>query len=126
MNSINFKRQRKSARISLVPMIDVLCCLLIFFMLSTQFVRWGALEIQVAGRATSVNTQDKKLTSIKLYLSIDKVQFHKKELTLAKLTQKLKASKVNLNKLDVRLFVSKKTQLQFAVDVVPKITAVRH
>ncbi|ODN43984.1 biopolymer transporter ExbD [Piscirickettsia litoralis] len=107
-------------------MIDVLCCLLIFFMLSTQFVRWGALEIQVAGRATSVNTQDKKLTSIKLYLSIDKVQFHKKELTLAKLTQKLKASKVNLNKLDVRLFVSKKTQLQFAVDVVPKITAVRH
>ncbi|ALB22578.1 protein TolR [Piscirickettsia salmonis] len=124
MSNIHFRRRRKSGRISLVPMIDVLCCLLIFFMLSTQFVRWGALDIQVASHIASVSRQDKKLEPIKLYLSIDRVRLHQAELTLSDLVRQLKDhtnTRAGLNQLDIRLFVSKKTQLQFTVDVVEKL-----
>ncbi|APS45384.1 biopolymer transporter ExbD [Piscirickettsia salmonis] len=105
-------------------MIDVLCCLLIFFMLSTQFVRWGALDIQVASPIASVSRQDKKLEPIKLYLSIDRVRLDQAEFTLPDLVRKLKDNtntRADLNQLDIRLFVSKKTQLQFTVDVFEKL-----
>ncbi|WP_395168613.1 ExbD/TolR family protein [Piscirickettsia salmonis] len=124
MSNIHFRRRRKSGRISLVPMIDVLCCLLIFFMLSTQFVRWGALDIQVASHIAPVSRQDKKLEPIKLYLSVDRVRLDQAEFTLPGLVRKLKDhtnTRADLNQLDIRLFVSKKTQLQFTVDVVEKL-----
>ncbi len=37
--------RRRVVRVSLTPLIDIIFILLIFFMLSTQFVQWRRLEI---------------------------------------------------------------------------------
>jgi biopolymer transport protein ExbD len=45
---IELERQfRKARSIPLTPLVDVLCCLLIFFMLSTSFVRTQAMELSL-------------------------------------------------------------------------------
>lgn len=49
---IDIEREpRKTRAIPLVPLVDVLCCLLIFFMLSTSFVRTEAMELSLPSQA---------------------------------------------------------------------------
>jgi biopolymer transport protein ExbD len=49
---IELERQYRKARgIPLTPLVDVLCCLLIFFMLSTSFVRTEAMELSLPSQA---------------------------------------------------------------------------
>jgi biopolymer transport protein ExbD len=43
--------RRKSLPMTLVPLIDVVCVLLIFFMLATTFARWTALPLDLGGDA---------------------------------------------------------------------------
>lgn len=43
--------RRKSPPMTLVPLIDVVCVLLIFFMLATTFARWHALPLDLGGDA---------------------------------------------------------------------------
>ena len=46
MSLIHIERQQRRSRvIPLTPLVDVLCCLLIFFMLSTNFARLQTLEL---------------------------------------------------------------------------------
>jgi biopolymer transport protein ExbD len=44
--------RRKSLPMTLVPLIDVVCVLLIFFMLATTFARWTALPLDLGGNAS--------------------------------------------------------------------------
>lgn len=44
---------RKSARISLTPLIDVVFILLLFFMLSSSFMQWRQLDLPIPSTAKS-------------------------------------------------------------------------
>lgn len=57
--------QRRSRRISLTALIDVVFILLMFFMLTTGFSQWQALNITVAGADTQSRTDAPVLVLIR-------------------------------------------------------------
>ena len=51
--SFSFAQSQPRRRPSLTPMIDVVFLLLVFFMLAARFGQEGALDLRIAGAATS-------------------------------------------------------------------------
>lgn len=51
--SFSFAQHQPRRRPSLTPMIDVVFLLLVFFMLAARFGQEGALDLRIAGAATS-------------------------------------------------------------------------
>ncbi len=49
---------RRVIRVSLTPLIDIIFILLIFFMLSTQFVQWRRLSLTVAATTATTTAVD--------------------------------------------------------------------
>jgi len=45
---------KRKTGISLTPLIDVVFILLLFFMLTSQFIEWRSLDLNIGGRASSL------------------------------------------------------------------------
>jgi biopolymer transport protein ExbD len=89
MSLIN--RKRKKPRIDVVPLIDVLMVLIIFFLVTMQFRDLRALNVKLP----KIDTAGSNLISNELIVSISKegeFYVNAKEVSIKKLTQLLKAT----------------------------------
>ena len=84
-------RKRKKPRIDVVPLIDVLMVLIIFFLVTMQFRDLRALNVKLP----KIDTAGSNLISNELIVSISKegeFYVNAKEVSIKKLTQLLKAT----------------------------------
>lgn len=125
---MNFERKRRSKAISLVPMIDVLLCLLIFFMLSTQFIHWGSIQLITEKNEKSM-TQSVLNPKVKkeIYLNLinnHAVKFENSTIELKEINKTLKNKYKNLNDLIVEVDVLNHVNLQAAIDLVMNLKSI--
>lgn len=62
-----FRKKRKMATIDLTPLIDVVFLLLVFFMVSTTFNKYGRIDIEIP-----TSTVENKVDDTKIEIVIDK------------------------------------------------------
>lgn len=129
---MDFPRKRRSSSISLVPMIDVLLCLLIFFMLTSQFIHFNELELSPYQEATGTKTtKNEKTKSIILdLLNKNQVEYQGQKYSLSILSRKLetqvlsKLTEKEKHKIQVKLTVSKVASLQDLADIMMIIQSI--
>lgn len=89
---LNLKTQRKSRKISLTPLIDVVFLLLVFFMLSSTFLKF--LTVQIDGGKASADPSLTKNELIIIHVHKDnKIIINKDEVALIDMREKLNALK---------------------------------
>ncbi|WP_119344916.1 ExbD/TolR family protein [Facilibium subflavum] len=113
---MDFSKRRKKSAISLVPMIDVLLCLLIFFMLSSQFIRFEKISLKVNKSNTSTNQAQKSKMITIMLLANNKLQYGHKLFTQVQLKQQL-ARMADNNRLKATVFISPQADIQSLADV---------
>ena len=71
-----FERQvRKTRPVPLISLIDVMFFLLLFFMLSTSFVRTESLELTLPGNGPALAPQPMQNTALQVYLTKDSIMY---------------------------------------------------
>ena len=84
MNKIS---KKKSLRINIIPLIDIIFLMLVFFMLATNFTRNNEVSFSVNNQKQISNQQNKDQLMI-LYLKDDKIFFEDKIIKLKDLENK--------------------------------------
>ena len=84
MNKIS---KKKSLRINIIPLIDIIFLMLVFFMLATNFTRNNEVSFSVNNQKQISNQQNKDQLMI-LYLKKDKIFFEDKIIKLKDLENK--------------------------------------
>lgn len=112
---IVFAKQRRKSAISLVPMIDVLLCLLIFFMLSSQFVRYQSIKLSdSAQNITAANNASSKQPVILTLKDNKHIYFEQQPYTLTQLIPILQKESQTL---PITLTLTDQVNIQALVDV---------
>ena len=114
-----FVRKPSKRSISLVPMIDVLLCLLIFFMLSSQFIKYQAINVAIAQRSdvpTAVNENENRTVSLKVIDSSSFV-YEKKQYPISRVIDVLNREAYKPKHSTIILALSEKVDTQALVDV---------
>ena len=126
-----FVRKKRTRKISLVPMIDVLLCLLIFFMITSKFIYFNQVDISPPeGKDAAESLEDNNNPPIYLTL-IDKnnIKYLDQEYTPPKLLQVLEtnilSSKALLKrqKIPVIVTIDEKAVLQDFVSIIEMLHA---
>lgn len=81
--------QRRTTHLSLTPLIDVVFLLLIFFMLSSTFLKYSSLNIS-GGTASAGNVKPGEIALIRLHEN-GKIDFNGSALQVSELVSKLNA-----------------------------------
>lgn len=81
--------QRRTTHLSLTPLIDVVFLLLIFFMLSSTFLKYSSLNIS-GGTASAGNVKPGEIALIRLHEN-GKIDFNGSALQVSELVSKLDA-----------------------------------
>ncbi len=63
-----YRRQRQAAEINMAPMLDMVFILLIFFLVTTSFVKESGVEVQ---RPTAATARAEKSSSLQIGISSD-------------------------------------------------------
>ena len=84
MNKIS---KKKSLRINIIPLIDIIFLMLVFFMLATNFTRNNEVSFSVSNQKQISNQQNKDELMI-LYIKDDKIFFEDKIIKLKDLENK--------------------------------------
>ena len=84
MNKIS---KKKSLRINIIPLIDIIFLMLVFFMLATNFTRNNEVSFSVSNQKQISNQQNKDQLMI-LYLKDNKIFFEDKIIKLKDLENK--------------------------------------
>ena len=84
MNKIS---KKKSLRINIIPLIDIIFLMLVFFMLATNFTRNNEVSFSVSNQKQISNQQNKDQLMI-LYLRDNKIFFEDKIIKLKDLENK--------------------------------------
>ena len=84
MNKIS---KKKNLRINIIPLIDIIFLMLVFFMLATNFTRNNEVSFSVNNQKQISNQQNKDQLMI-LYLKKDKIFFEDKIIKLKDLENK--------------------------------------
>ena len=84
MNKIS---KKKSLRINIIPLIDIIFLMLVFFMLATNFTRNNEVSFSVNNQKQISNQQNKDQLMV-LYLKKDKIFFEDKIIKLKDLENK--------------------------------------
>ena len=84
MNKIS---KKKSLRINIIPLIDIIFLMLVFFMLATNFTRNNEVSFSVSNQKQISNQQNKEQLMI-LYLKDNKIFFEDKIIKLKDLENK--------------------------------------
>lgn len=115
---IAFEKQRRKSAISLVPMIDVLLCLLIFFMLSSQFVRYQSIKLSNSAQNITAAKNASSEQPIILTLKDKKhIYFGQQPYTLTQLIPILQKSIKEPQSLPITLTLTDQVNIQALVDV---------
>lgn len=115
---IVFAKQRRKSAISLVPMIDVLLCLLIFFMLSSQFVRYQSIKLSDSAQNITAASNASSEQPIILTLKDNKhIYFEHQPYTLTQLIPILQKSIKEPQVLPITLTLTDQVNIQALVDV---------
>lgn len=115
---IFFEKQRRKSAISLVPMIDVLLCLLIFFMLSSQFVRYQSIKLSNNAQNITPSNNAHSEQPITLTLKDNKhIYFEQQRYTLTQLIPLLQKSIKKPQVLPITLTLTDQVNIQALVDV---------
>ena len=110
-------RKRKKPRIDVVPLIDVLMVLIIFFLVTMQFRDLRALNVKLP----KIDTAGSNLISNELIVSISKegeFYVNAKEVSIKKLTQLLKATATLPKKPDILVVADEEVPLKHVTKVV--------
>mgnify|MGYP000054598063 FL=1 len=110
-------RKRKQPRIDVVPLIDVLMVLIIFFLVTMQFRDLRALNVKLP----KIDTAGSNLISNELILSISKngeFYVNAKEMNLEKLAQLLKATSNLPKKPIILVLADEEAPLKYVTRVV--------
>ncbi len=101
---MTFKRRLKPiASVELVPMIDVIFQLVVFFMVSSTFIITPGIDLQLPESVTARPVVMSKI--IITIVSPDEIYLNKEKETLSSLGKKLKEIKVNESKQQKRTVV---------------------
>lgn len=115
---IAFEKQRRKSAISLVPMIDVLLCLLIFFMLSSQFVRYQSIKLSnSAQNITAANNASSEQPIILTLKDNKHIYFGQQPYTLTQLIPILQKSIKEPQTLPITLTLTDQVNIQALGDV---------
>ena len=79
--------KKKNLRINIIPLIDIIFLMLVFFMLATNFTRNNEVSFSVSSQKQVSNQQNKDLLMI-LYLKDNKIFFEDKIIKLKDLEDK--------------------------------------
>jgi len=119
---MHFERQvRKTRQIPMVPLIDVMFFLLLFFMLSTSFVRTESIELRVpGGGAVQPSLTDTKI--LQVYLTNDGyIYIGRKPVNEEQLTQTLSATVQRYPDVSILLLSGPQVNVQQLVRVMDNI-----
>ena len=109
---------RRRGTISMTSLIDVIFLLLLFFMLSSTFTKFGEIELTSAGRGA-----DRQVTPVYLRLAGDRLVLNGRDVDLAAVAGKL-AGQAERGANTVLLALDDKTASQRFVDVYSALKAV--
>ena len=85
--TLNKISKKKSLRINIIPLIDIIFLMLVFFMLATNFTRNNEVSFSVSNQKQISNQQNKDQLMI-LYLKDNKIFFEDKIIKLKDLENK--------------------------------------
>ena len=85
--TLNKTSKKKNLKINIIPLIDVIFLMLVFFMLATNFTRNNEVSFSVNSQKQISNQQNKDQLMI-LYLKKDKIFFEDKIIKLKDLENK--------------------------------------
>ena len=85
--TLNKTSKKKNLKINIIPLIDVIFLMLVFFMLATNFTRNNEVSFSVNNQKQISNQQNKDQLMI-LYLKKDKIFFEDKIIKLKDLENK--------------------------------------
>ncbi|MFZ9035483.1 MAG: ExbD/TolR family protein [Francisellaceae bacterium] len=114
---MEFEKRTRSTAISLVPMIDVLMCLLIFFMLSTQFIDFNKLTVKAVSSQQNTTTKLDDTINIAVVVSASGLIFNGKSITLDQLSTLVAHKYPDVNRLEVTLLITDNASLQDSISV---------
>jgi len=85
--TLNKISKKKKLKINIIPLIDIIFLMLVFFMLATNFTRNNEVSFSVNSQKQISNQQNKDQLMI-LYLKKDKIFFEEKIIKLKDLENK--------------------------------------
>lgn len=116
MSSLEFeRRKRPGLQLDMTPLIDMVFLLLIFFVLSSQFVSHRGFPVKLPQAAHAVIQKDEKLTVV--LRQSGKIFLNEKEIPLSKLKETLAASAQDANTKSLTLQADEGVPLGTAVKV---------
>lgn len=112
--------RRRRSLISLTPLIDVVFILLVFFMLTSSFLNWRAIELNAPGRtAAGITTQDTLLIEIRQ----DGLRLDGESLGLPALSEQVIARLEQTPDQRIQIRPAPGVALQRAVEVLDRLSA---
>lgn len=92
--SLAFTRShRRSAVVSLTPLIDVVFMLLLFFMLATSFDRWRSIELSAGSNRLAATSSDRQ--TLVLTVKTDRLLLADEQVTALNVSQRLQSLPAN-------------------------------
>lgn len=118
-----FERQiRKTRPVPLISLIDVMFFLLLFFMLSTSFVRTESLELTLPGNAPVLAPQPMQNTALQVYLTKDSIMYiGDKQIGAEDLTKTLRETFLSQPERSILLLSGPEVTVQQMIAVMDKI-----
>ena len=117
MNKIS---KKKSLRINIIPLIDIIFLMLVFFMLATNFTRNNEVSFSVNNQKQISNQQNKDQLMI-LYLKKDKIFFEDKIIKLKDLQNKYFDNWSSQNFDKIVILNDKKSSIQILLNLMDLI-----
>ena len=118
------ERQKKKHGMSLVPMIDVLLCLLIFFMLSSSFVDFSALKLNTAKADSGRASMSKKTILMATLVGDDHIIYAHQSFSFDHFLNKVVLPEKAKRNVILQLKTGAKVSLQSLVNIQQKLNEV--
>ena len=112
--------KKKSLKINIIPLIDVIFLMLVFFMLATNFTRNNEVSFSVNNQKQVSNQQNKDQLMI-LYLKDNKILFEDKIIDLKDLERKYFDNWSSQNFDKIVILNDKKSSIQILISIMDLI-----
>ena len=112
--------KKKSLKINIIPLIDIIFLMLVFFMLATNFTRNNEVSFSVNNQKQISNQQNKDQLMI-LYLKKDKIFFEDKIIKLKDLENKYFDNWDSQNFDKIMILNDKKSSIQILLNLMDLI-----
>jgi biopolymer transport protein ExbD len=123
---MNFgEKTKKRVTINITSLVDILIVLLLFFMLTTEFIKMEIIKLNISGDIKANNNQAVKKSIVKIILTgANKFILNGSEYNLLQLKDKIKPLIDGTDEKDIILVCKKNSDVQDVVSAIDYIKAV--